>query len=255
MTAEGVDEPAPAPDLDARNRITEELEATLFVDAGAGSGKTTALVNRVIAIVASGRVELESIAAITFTEKAAAQLRDRIRRELERKAEGADDGVEEERFHRALDQLDGAAIGTLHSFAQRLLSENPIEAGLPPRVEVLDEVSSQVAFEHRWAMFRDEILADQQFARPLLLLIASGIKFEALRSLAVAFNDNWDLVEERVPEQASALPDVRELIRPVLADLDDVCATPCKDPDDNLRKRLDEVAEYGSLLRALSDSG
>ncbi|HXW33018.1 MAG TPA: UvrD-helicase domain-containing protein, partial [Acidimicrobiales bacterium] len=75
------------------------------------------------------------------------------------------------------------------------------------------------------------------------------------RSLAVAFNDNWDLVEERVPEQASPPPDIRQLIRPVLADLDDVCSTPCKDPGDNLRKRLDEVAEHGSLLQALSGSG
>ena len=52
----------------------------------------------------------------------------------------------------ALEQLDGAAIGTLHAFAQRLLSEHPVEAGLPPRVEVLDEVSSEVAFERRWSL-------------------------------------------------------------------------------------------------------
>ena len=51
----------------------------------------------------------------------------------------------------ALDDLDGAAIGTLHSFAQRILTEHPIEAGLPPLIEVLDEVGSSVAFEERWA--------------------------------------------------------------------------------------------------------
>ena len=108
--------------------------------------------------------------------------------------------VEGERCRVAIDQLDGAAIGTLHSFARRLLSEFPLEAGLPPRVEVLDEVSSAVASERRWAAFQDELLADPDLARPLLLLFACGVKAEALRSLAAAFEDNWDLVEQRVPE-------------------------------------------------------
>ena len=142
-----VAETAAAPDQAARDRITEDLDTTLFVEAGAGSGKTSALVERVLALVMGGRVELRRIAAITFTEKAGAELRDRIRAELEKAAEADPDGEVGERCRAALDQLDGAAIGTLHSFAQRLLSEHPVEAGLPPRVEVLDEVSSTVAFD------------------------------------------------------------------------------------------------------------
>src|SRR5262245_41081484 len=70
-------------DRDARARILGDLETTLFVEAGAGSGKTTALVDRVVALVTSGVAELAHIAAITFTEKAGAELRDRIRRALE----------------------------------------------------------------------------------------------------------------------------------------------------------------------------
>ena len=80
MTAE------PPPDQAARDRIATDLDTTLFVEAGAGSGKTTALVGRVVALVASGTVELRTIAAITFTEKAGAELRDRVRRELEEHA-------------------------------------------------------------------------------------------------------------------------------------------------------------------------
>ena len=71
----------------------------------------------------------------------------------------------------ALDQLDGAAIGTLHAFAQRILSEHPIEAGLPPRVEVLDEVSSGVEFERRWAAFHDDAARRPGLERTLLLLV------------------------------------------------------------------------------------
>ena len=57
-----------------------------------------------------------------------------------------------------------AAIGTLHSFAQRILSEHPIEAGLPPLVEVLDEVASGVAFDSRWAALRADMLDDPSLA-------------------------------------------------------------------------------------------
>ena len=72
----------PPPDQAARDRITGDLGTTLFVEAGAGSGKTSALVNRVLALVTSGRDELAAVAAITFTEKAGAELRVRQGHEL-----------------------------------------------------------------------------------------------------------------------------------------------------------------------------
>ena len=243
----------PPPDQSARDRITDDLGTTLFVEAGAGSGKTSALVKRVVALVTSGRAELRDVAAITFTEKAGAELRDRIRRELERREEG-DPGVEVgDRCRTALDQLDGAAIGTLHAFAQRLLSEHPVEAGLPPRVEVLDEVSSKVAFERRWSMFRDQLLADPTLERTILLLLASGVRSGALQSLAEAFDDNWDLVQERVPEVAPDPPSVHVLFRSARVAVDEVCAEPCRDPDDKLLLRLDEIAVRLAELAAMTD--
>jgi ATP-dependent exoDNAse (exonuclease V) beta subunit len=241
------------PDEVARARIRSDLGSTLFVEAGAGSGKTTALVDRLVALVATGEAELGSIAAITFTDKAADELRDRARRELERRAQQYRGAVEGERCRVALDQLDGAAIGTLHSFARRLLSEFPLEAGLPPRVEVLDEVSSAVASEQRWAAFQDELLADPDLARPLLLLFACGVRPEALRSLAAAFEDNWDLVEERAPDHCPGPPLVRQLLEPVLSAGREVCAEPCRAPTDKLADRLAEIGEYLDQLSAISD--
>ena len=248
-----VDTLPPAPDQAARQRITEDLDTTLFVEAGAGSGKTSALVNRVLALVTSGRVELRRIAAITFTEKAGAELRDRIRAALEKAAETDPDGHVGSRCRVALEQLDGAAIGTLHAFAQRLLSEHPVEAGLPPRVEVLDEVSSSVAFEIRWSSFRDQLLADPALERSVLLLLAAGVKPTALQSLAQAFDDNWDLVQERVPAHAPDPPPVHRLVEVALSAIRDVCAEPCRDPDDRLRLRLDEIADRMRQLEAIED--
>jgi ATP-dependent helicase/nuclease subunit A len=242
-----------APDQAARRRIAEELTSTLFVGAGAGSGKTSELVKRVVALVERGGVELANIAAITFTEKAAAELRDRVRRALEKAAEEATDPDLLERYRVAQDQLDGAAIGTLHSFAQRILSEHPVEAGLPPRIEVVDEVGSQVAFERRWSSFRDEMLADPGLERTIQLIDAAGIKVSALRVLAVVFNDNWDLVEERVIEEAAEPPGVHGLLAPVLSDIERICATPCADPADSLRRALDEIAERLVALGGIAD--
>jgi ATP-dependent helicase/nuclease subunit A len=241
------------PDAAARRRIVEELDTTLFVQAGAGSGKTTALVDRVLALVRTGAAELAEVAAITFTEKAATELRDRLRREIEEAGAKAPEGEDADRFRLALEQLDGAPIGTLHSFAQRLLTEHPVEAGLPPRIEVVDEVSSAVAFERRWRTFRDELLADPALERTILLIDAAGIRFDSLRVLALAFNDNWDLVEARVPDTAPEPPDVRELLSPVLDELHRICTEPCRDESDALFEFLCPVAEYVAGLRAVTD--
>src|SRR5688572_1338186 len=105
-----------ADDAMARGAVRDDLDHTLFLEAGAGSGKTTSLVERFVALVESG-IPADRIAAITFTERAARELSDRVRQALERAG-----------HHAALDLLDRAAIGTLHAFAQRILNEHPIEA-------------------------------------------------------------------------------------------------------------------------------
>ena len=197
------------PDQAATERIRTSLEETLFVEAGAGSGKTRALVERVMALVLDAGEPLSAIAAITFTEKAAAELRDRIRRQLDQAAERAGAAGDEAvvaRCQAALDDLDAAAIGTLHSFAQRILTEHPVEAGLPPRIEVLDEVASMVAFDDRWTELVDELLDDAELARPILLLTAAGVRLGSLREIALSFNQNWDLVAERAPSVAHVVP-------------------------------------------------
>ncbi|HMO53703.1 MAG TPA: UvrD-helicase domain-containing protein, partial [Tepidiformaceae bacterium] len=78
------------PDAEHRALITSALDQTLFVEAGAGTGKTTALVGRIVALIRSG-VPIERLAAITFTEKAAAELAERVRKELEKAAHGHED--------------------------------------------------------------------------------------------------------------------------------------------------------------------
>jgi ATP-dependent exoDNAse (exonuclease V) beta subunit len=74
-------------DQDIRYRIRDCLDENLLVEAGAGTGKTTGLVERVVRLITTGCATLDQVAAITFTEAAAAELRDRVRENLERSAE------------------------------------------------------------------------------------------------------------------------------------------------------------------------
>jgi ATP-dependent helicase/nuclease subunit A len=189
---------ADPPDVVNRQRIGSDLGTTLFVEAGAGAGKTTALVARIVNLVRSD-IPITAIAAITFTEKAAAELRSRTRRQLE-----ADTDT---RCQAALDRLDHAPIGTLHSFARRILFEFPIEAGLPPGFTVLDELESGLQFEEQWSELLDDLL---DVAEPPAGLIAGGRAFVELcefdgfgvdkgaRRMADDFRANWDLVHDRV---------------------------------------------------------
>src|SRR4029077_17158487 len=124
-------------DQRVRDRIRNDLDTTLVVEAAAGTGKTTALVNRIVAALALGRAELGRIVAVTFTEKAAGELKLRLRAEIEaaRIATGRHP-AERSLLSSALGQLEEARIGTIHSFCADLLRERPVEAGVDPLFEV-----------------------------------------------------------------------------------------------------------------------
>jgi len=236
-------------DAAARQRIAESTPETLFVEAGAGSGKTSSLVGRITRLVLVDGVDLSGIAAVTFTEKAGAELRDRLRTALET-ATGA-------RAEQALEDLDSAAIGTLHSFAQRILTEHPIEAGLPPLIEVADELSSAVAFEERWSEQRRALLDDDTVAEALVLGMSARITLENLRSLSRLFGADWDLVADRVlvggePEPAE-LGDMHALVA-TAADLAERAAE-CTDVNDKLLPDLVAIGAWGVRLGAATDPG
>ena len=184
-------------DQAARDAVVERLDENMVVEAGAGTGKTSCLVGRIVALIRSGRARMGGVAAITFTEAAAGELRTRIGESLERAA--ADGGLgQEERANceRAMVELDQAAIQTLHSFAGSLLRERPLEAGLPPGFEIRDEFAAEIAFEERWSEWLDATLDDpdaQEALRPALL---AGMTLEHIRKIAVSFHDNYDLLAD-----------------------------------------------------------
>jgi ATP-dependent exoDNAse (exonuclease V) beta subunit len=245
------------PDDPARERIKTSLERTLFVEAGAGSGKTSALVQRIVATVldAGLPVPLRHIAAVTFTEKAAAELRDRLRAAFEQARTTAGPGsARGQRADVALEDLDEAAIGTVHSFARRILAEHPIEAGLPPLLEVLDEVASSVEFENRWTALRAELLDEPALTPSLLMAMAVGLKLDDLRTIARAFTGDWDLIAPRVlaqPEGGLPTLAIDEVVREArrIAEL----ARHCTDADDRFLERLDGLSAWADGVERAVD--
>jgi ATP-dependent exoDNAse (exonuclease V) beta subunit len=124
-------------DADARARIRADLTSTLVVEAAAGTGKTTELVARILSLLTSGTTTLGRIVAVTFTEKAAGEMKLRLRAEIERAREAAAARPEERaRLDLSLAELETARIGTIHGFCADLLRERPVEAGIDPLFEV-----------------------------------------------------------------------------------------------------------------------
>ena len=245
-------------DDDARARIRESLDATLFVEAGAGTGKTSALVGRVVELVLAGR-PMTSIAAITFTEAAAAELRERIRLALEAVvAHGTRDGrpggvtLEDEGrslAHSALEAVDESAFSTLHGFAQRILAAHAIEAGLPPGFTLRDAPSMEQAFGDAWAAFLAELLNDVDLRPVLHTALSLGLSPNELAVVARAFHDSWDLLVGR-PTLANLSPtcDLAALVEPLERAVDATAS--CKAPEDGLLAHLQWIADLLPILRA-----
>ena len=182
-------------DQAARDAIVQNLDQNMVVVAGAGTGKTHSLVQRIVALITTGRAGMGGIAAITFTEAAAAELNSRIGETLEKAAEDDSLGrAERANCQRAVEELDQAAVQTLHSFAGSLLRERPLEAGLPPGFTIRDEFAAEIAFEERWSHWLDATLDDPGAQQALLPALAEGMTLDHLRKIAVSFHRNYDLL-------------------------------------------------------------
>jgi ATP-dependent exoDNAse (exonuclease V) beta subunit len=179
--------PAP-PDQAQRDAAVRERARNVLIDAGAGTGKTTLLVERLVAMVAPDGdlppVPLRRLAAITFTRKAAGELRLRIRERLLRALAVADlPAAREAALRQALADLDTAHVGTIHAFADRLLRLRPVEAQLSPAYEIVEDDADLVA--ETWERLIHGVQTDTLGAA-LAGTPAAALAAEATRTLALA---------------------------------------------------------------------
>jgi ATP-dependent helicase/nuclease subunit A len=144
-----------------RDQIATALDDTLIVEAAAGTGKTTELVRRIVRVIQTGRAEVTGIVAVTFTEKAAGELKLRLREALEEARGGSVSGSEErDRLDRALGRLEEAEVSTIHGFCADLLRERPIEARVDPLFTVLTEAQAARMYDEAFHHWLENQLAD-----------------------------------------------------------------------------------------------
>ncbi len=238
----------PPVDEDQRERVRTELRTSFLVEAGAGSGKTTLLVDRMVALVESGEAEVARIAAVTFTRKAAAELRERFQVALERRyRETRHDPAEGERTARlgdAINGIDRAFLGTIHAFCARLLRERPIEAGLDPEFQEAQEAETQLLQERFWTSFVERIVSDSD---PLVEELArAGLRVDQLRKAFDRMVENLD-VEYPADPVAAPGPEAARGVRRVLEKLLDRALALI--PDDEPERGWDPTQQMVRSLR------
>jgi ATP-dependent helicase/nuclease subunit A len=148
-------------DQAARDRIRDDLDTTLVVEAASGTGKTTELVTRMVSLLTAGRAELDRMVAVTFTDAAAGELKLRLRGAIEDARRDATCPADARgRLDAALPQLEEARIGTIHSFCADLLRERPVEANVDPLFEVAPRDVAEGLLDRAFDRWFEEKLAD-----------------------------------------------------------------------------------------------
>jgi len=235
-----MNEPPRIADQDARDVIAQDIQSSMIVSAGAGTGKTTALVGRLLTLVthpdAEQRVPLRNVAAITFTEAAAAELKDRLRRRLRRAT------IEDPSLSDVLAELDSAAIQTIHGFARRILNLDPLAAGLPPGFQVLDGVQASLRMNIWWDATLERLLADPKLVDAWDAALEYEIPLPRFRKVAERMMENPERSEDSwIPDSATFAP-----VEAVIADLEGQLSG--LDPAD---KYVVQVAELLSQLQRI----
>ena len=161
-------------DAAARKMIRERLDIDLLVEAGAGSGKTESLAKRMVETVACGICSVEEIAAVTFTRKAASELRGRFRAELENCVTKELDPLRRSRILNAMYGMERMFAGTIHSFCAHLLRERPVEAGLAPGFREIEEPEDAVLRTRFWREYIER--AQRERAPAFLALLTAEVR-------------------------------------------------------------------------------
>ncbi len=216
------------PDQNVRDRIASEFDRSFFVEAGAGSGKTHSLVDRMAGLIRYGHAGIENIAAVTFTRKAAAELRERFQIRLEKIVhDNTVPQVEKDRVSKALASFEQSSISTIHSFCSRLLRERPVEAGIDPGFEEIEEADDAIFAGIVWA----EYIEKQGFANSAAIgwMQENGMSAQALVDIYQTLVQYPDVEVYREDVRRPDFTETRKSVKALILDLKD--KIPADEPD------------------------
>jgi len=231
-------------DQPARDIIVQDLDANLLVEAGAGSGKTHEMAQRILALIKDGERKIGEIVAITFTKKAANELRERIRKTLKEDYEESREKLQKD----ALDHIHECFIGTIHSFCGKILRERPIEAGIDPGFEEIDDAKDQMLLHNTWETYVTQ--ADDNDKRILNLMDTFSVRQDSAQSFlqtVCAHQDvNFQLPDEDVIKPEETFDEIRKVLKEAY---DLVSAYYSAIPDDVIKGRSKPDGLQKSMMR------
>lgn len=240
-------------DQATREAIRTALDRNFFVEAGAGTGKTTVLVDRIVAILRDGHATVDELVVITFTRLAAAELATRVRERLEDARDNATSEEERARLEEALYALPRARIETIHAFAAGLLRERPVEAGLDPGFEEMDDLSASLAFDEAYHEWLAGLLNPEDGERPEAVWRAlnRGLDLRHLREVVEQVHHHRSLlplVHDDVPA-----PDIAGFLERFEQDVDELedLLRGCRNPDDPGAQQIRVLIAQRDDLRAM----
>ncbi len=224
-------------DQPTRDQAVTTHDTSFSVEAGAGTGKTALLTRRYLDLIAHNRARPSQIVAITFTDKAASELRDRIRVGL-RNLNRSD--LDEE--------LDRAPIATIHAFASSLLRERPFDVGLDPNFVQMDQIASDLFLQACYAEWIPLGLAERSSV--LARATGSGLRLDKVRDLAFHLYAHRDLLSSLPsPEPSQDLDAQREdLFREALS-LWELASGACVDVTDEGYRSIQTLFEEAERVR------
>jgi ATP-dependent helicase/nuclease subunit A len=148
--------------LTPTQRLALQPDLNLAITAGAGTGKTRVLVERYLELLLNDRVDIREILAITFTNKAAAEMMNRVAGRLDELLEQGAELSRRQELLRLRNRLSSAYISTIHAFCLRLLREYPVEANLDPDFSQLNEMQNELLIEQTIRTELEKISADER---------------------------------------------------------------------------------------------
>ncbi len=254
-----------ADDEPIRERIRSSLDESLLVEAAAGTGKTTVLVERLVAVLQRGSTRVDRVVAVTFTRKAAGELKLRLRHALDEAR--AADADEQGHLEHALARLEEAHIGTIHSFCAQILRERPVEAGIDPAFEEVDEDAAASLFDRAFQAWIERQLdvMPEGLRRALTRLddLPEGLR-RALSRLALDRGFDRQTPLQRLREAGRSLVDWRDFeaswerrgfdreaaidtLLDAVVELADLCHQ-CRNRHDYLRRSLEPAAALAAQV-------
>jgi ATP-dependent helicase/nuclease subunit A len=199
-------------ELNEQQLAAVEAGGEVFVSAGAGTGKTAVLVERVVRAVCDQGLDVDSILVITYTRRAAGELRTRIRAAF----------AERDRPDLAR-ELDGAWISTIHGFCARLLKAYPLEAGLDPRFRELDEAQAAVL---RSEAFGEALAEFCEGGDPQRLELLATYGSGGLRRMLTSVYETLRAAGRELDLEVAARPELEERVEELRAAASSLAADP-----------------------------